>query len=323
MKLISTLIMAVSAVFLLGTGCVSNGTGSIPAESIKIPAPPPGSLKYTIAVDRFKNEAGWEAKTKIGDGFATVMTHALHESGWFTVLGDQISRQGALGEQNLTEAGRTAGGAKAPRAGRLTPAQLLVRGSITHVQDTGGKSGGIGFMGISVGGSGGKAEINITMYVIDTATGQIKASTKVVGTSKSKGMAFTYTGGALGGLTGGAGGTKKDNMGKATEDAVAKGILFLIKQLDSIVWQGTVISVHNDEILVNRGKSDGLFAGAKFDVGERKEVIDPDTGKVLDVQLKKVGVVEVLRLRDKIAYCKLSEGAGPVKKGMMFVPSGQ
>jgi len=318
--------MAATAVLLYGTGCASTGsanTSSVPVENIKIPAPPPGSLKYTISVDRFKNEAGWEAKTKVGDGFATIMTHGLHESGWFTVLGDQISRRGALNEQNLNEKERTAGGLKASRAGRLTPAQLLVRGSITHAQDTGGKSGGIGFYGIHLGGSSGKAEINVTMYVVDAATGQIKASTKVVGTSKSKGMAFAYTGGALGGLTGGAGGTKKDNMGKATEDAVAKGILFLIKQLDSIEWQGTVISVNNDEILVNRGKSDGLFAGAKFDVGERKEIVDPDTGKVLDVQLKKVGIVEVLRLRDKIAYCKLAEGAGPVMKGMMFVPAGQ
>jgi hypothetical protein len=112
-------------------------------------------------------------------------------------------------------------------------------------------------------------------------------------------------------------------MGKAIENAVAQGILFLIKQLDSVQWQGTVISVVEGEILVNRGKSDGLIAGAKFDVGERKVIVDPDTGTVLDVQLKKVGIIEVVRLRDKIAYCKLADGDGPVTKGMMIVRSGE
>jgi hypothetical protein len=50
-----------------------------------------------------------------------------------------------------------------------------------------GDGGGISFKGISLGGSKANAEVNITMYRVDSRTGQVKASTKVVGKSaKSK-----------------------------------------------------------------------------------------------------------------------------------------
>ena len=54
-------------------------------------------------------------------------------------------RGAALDEQDFAASGRTAGGKKAPATGQMTPAQLLVKGAITHVQgDTGGAGGGIG-----------------------------------------------------------------------------------------------------------------------------------------------------------------------------------
>ena len=64
-------------------------------------------------------------------------------------------------------------------------------------------SGGINIQGIQVGGSKDKAEVNITMYLVDSETGQVKASNKVVGTSARKGGRLGYFGGGLGGVTGG------------------------------------------------------------------------------------------------------------------------
>ena len=103
----------------------------------------------------------------------------------------------------LVDSGRAAKGKKAPKKGRMTPAQLLVRGSVTHVQSsTTGGSGGIRFKGIRLGGSKDSAEVNITMYLVDTETGQVKASTKVVGKSGRRGLKVGYWGSKLGGLTG-------------------------------------------------------------------------------------------------------------------------
>ena len=148
-----------------------------------------GNLRYSITVSKFPNEAGWSGQWDIGDGFTTIMTDALQQNGKFIVLGDSEMRQEAMAEQDLAASGRMAGGNKAPQVGRMTPAQLLVRGSITHVQDdTTGGSGGLSFKGISLGGSKGKAEVNITIYLVDSETGQVKASQKVVGVAGRRGL---------------------------------------------------------------------------------------------------------------------------------------
>jgi len=280
-----------------------------------------GNLRYSISVAAFPNESGWHGQWDVGDGFSTIMTAALDASDHFIVLGDTEMRGEALREQDFAASGRTAGGKKAPKTGRMTPAQLLVRGSITHVQnDTTGGKGGIGFKGVRIGGSKGKAEINITVYLEDTETGQVKASTKVIGKSGRKGLSLGYSGTALGGLTGDMAGFKKDNLGKATEDAVAQTIEFLIEQLETIPWEGTVVLAKPDKLVINRGSREGVTEGMKFEVGSIEELVDPDTGEVLDVELTKVATIQATQVKEKISYCKAVEGGSKVAKGMSFFP---
>ena len=282
---------------------------------------PEGNLRYSITVVDFENKANWQGRWNIGDGFTEIMTNALQESGWFIVLGDKQMRYEALQEQDLGASGRVAGGKKTAKIGRLTPAQLLVKGAITHVQQsTTGGSGGINIQGIQIGGSKDHAEVNITMYLVDSETGQVKASTKVVGKSERKGGRFGYFGGGLGGLTGGLSGFKKDNVGKACEDAVGQGVDFLIKQLEDIPWEGTIVLAKDGKILINRGQREGVQVGQKFNVGSVEELVDEDTGEVLDVEMTEVGVLEVIEVKEKIAYCKALEGSGEIQKGMSVHP---
>ena len=277
-----------------------------------------GNLRYSITVSKFPNEAGWSGQWDVGDGFTTIMTDALQQNGKFIVLGDSEMRQEAMAEQDLAASGRMAGGNKAPQVGRMTPAQLLVRGSITHVQDdTTGGSGGLNFKGISIGGSKGKAEVNITIYLVDSETGQVKASQKVVGVAGRRGLGVGYSGSALGGLGGNLEGFKKDNVGKACEDAVVQCVEFLEKQLESIPWQGSVMLVTDSKIVINRGTREGVAVGQKFDVGTSEDLVDPDTGEVLDSEMKTVGAVEVTEAKEKIAYCTALAG---VEKGMSITP---
>ncbi len=281
-----------------------------------------GNLRYSITVTKFKNEANWSGKWDVGDGFATIMTDALQGSGRFIVLGDSEMRKAALAEQDFVASGRTAKGSKAPKIGRMTPAQLLVRGSITHVQnETEGKSGGFGFRGIRVGGSKGQAEINITMYLVDSETGQVKASTKVVGKSGRKGVSVGYSGSQLGGLTGNMSKTKKDNVGKACEDAVMQGVQFLIEQLEDIPWQAKIALAKGSKIVLNRGTREGVAVGQRFDVGAIEELVDEDTGEVLDSEMTKVAAIEVTTVKEKIAYCKAVNGGDAIQKGMSVFPA--
>ena len=78
---------------------------------------------------------------------------------------------------------------------------------------------------LRIGGAGDTAEINATVYLVDSETGQVKASTKVVGKAGRKGASVGYSGSLLGGLGGDLAGVKNDNVGKAVEaakDAVKK-----------------------------------------------------------------------------------------------------
>ena len=277
-----------------------------------------GNLRYSVMVNKFENKANWRGQWELGDAWGTIFTDQLVQSGKFIVLGEADMRGAAMQEQDLAASGRTAGGKKAPKMGRMTPAQLLVKGAITHVQETKGGGGGFGFKGITLGGDAGSAEINITIYLVDSATGQVKASKSVIGKSGKKGLTLGYHGSALGGLTGDIGGFMKDNMGKAAMDACNQALEFLVGQLDSIPWEGSVSLVKADKLIINRGTREGVAVGMKFDVGKVEEVVDEDTGEVLDSELTKIGTVTVTEVKEKICYTTPLEGA---EKGMGVHPA--
>ena len=280
-----------------------------------------GGLKYSITVTKFENRAGWSGQWDIGDAWGAVMTDALQASGKFIVLGEKDMRGEAMAEQDLATTGRMAGGKKAPKTGQMTPAQLLVKGEITHVQSsTTGGEGGFSFKGIRLGGSGDTAEINATIYIVDSTTGQVKASKKVVGKAGRKGLSVGYSGSALGGLTGDMGGFKKDNVGKATEDAVAQAVEFLTKQLDKIPWEGSVVSAKGGKVIINRGSREGVSEGQVFVCGKSEETRDPDTGEVLDSSVEKVATLKVKTVKEKISICEATEGGNKVEKGMTVQP---
>lgn len=286
------------------------------AEESVIKAPPKGNLRYTIMVEDFSNDAGWSGKYSIGDGMTTSMTNILSKSGWFVVIAEKEMREAAMKEQDFATTGRTVTGKKSAKMGRLTSAQLLVKGSITHVQETGSQEGKLNFMGVSLGGSGGDAEINITIYLMDTTTGQVVASKDIIGNSGSSGYSLGYTGSDLGGLTGGFGGENKDNVQKAIEDASGQITNYLIDQLESIPWDATVLMAKGNKIIINRGQRDGVTVGKVFNVGEVEDLIDPDTGELLDSEMSVVGSIKVTKVKNKIAYCKPVDGAKGFVKGM-------
>lgn len=282
-----------------------------------------GNLRYSIMVNKFENKANWRGQWELGDAWGTILTDQLVQSGKFIVLGEADMRGAAMQEQDLAASGRTAGGKKAPQMGRMTPAQLLVKGAITHVQETKGGSGGFSLgkgilSGVSIGGSAGGAEINITIYICDSATGQVKASKSVIGKSGKRGIGLGYHGNKLGGLTGDLEGFEKDNMGQACTDAVAQAVEFLVAQLESIPWEGSVSLVKPDKLLINRGSREGVAVGMKFDIGKVEEIVDEDTGEVLDSEMTKIGTVVVTEVKEKISYTTPLEGA---EKGMGVHPA--
>lgn len=282
-----------------------------------------GNLRYTIQVNKFENKANWTGRWNLGDAWGTILTDQLVQSGKFIVLGEADMRGAAMAEQDLAATGRVAGGKKAPKMGRMSPAQLLVKGAITHVQETKGAGGGFGLSrgplsGLRIGADTGSAEINVTIYVVDSTTGQVKGSKSVVGKSGKKGLKLGYGGSKLGGLTGDLGGFEKDNMGLATTDAINQAMEYIIGQLEAIPWEGSVALAKDDKLIINRGTREGVTVGMKFDIGEVEEVVDEDTGEVLDSDMKKLGTVVVTEVKEKVSYTTPLAGA---EKGMGVFPA--
>ena len=303
---------------LLITGCIFSDCFAKDENEVLIPENK-GNLRYSITVTEFENKAGWHGHWDIGSGFVEIMTDALQQSGWFIVLGDKEMRSEAMKEQDFAASGRTAQGNKAPKIGRMTPAQLLVKGSITHVQsNTSGGSGGLSFRGIRIGGGKDSAEVNMTIYLVDSETGQVKASKSVIGKSDKRNVRFGFH---RSGVGGDLAGHQNDNLGKACEDAVWQATSFLIDQLEDITWSGKIMLSKPDKIIINRGEREGLKVGMAFDVGKIEELVDEDTGEVLDVDIAKIGTIEVTEVKEKLSYCKAIKGeASQFEKGMSIMP---
>ena len=269
-------------------------------------------LRYSIMVSKFQNRSNWRGQWRLGDAWGAILTDSLNNSGRFIVLGEKDMRRDALAEQDFAASSRAAGGGKKVVKGQMTPAQLLIKGDITHFDPgTAGGGGGFGIKGFKIGVKGGTTEINAVMYIVDSSTGQVVASKKVYGKITKKGLSI---GVYKSGFSGNIGGFKKTNEGKAMEMAIDQGVEFLISKLEEMPWTGTVILVKKKKIYINRGEREGVSVGQAFNVGELEILRDTDTGEVLDQEMELSGKIEVVKIKKKIAICKVLEG--DVQKGM-------
>jgi hypothetical protein len=117
------------------------------------------------------------------------------------------------------------------------------------------------------------------------------------------------------------GGFMKDNVGKATADAVNQAVEFLTKQLESIPWEGSVVAVKGDRITINRGSREGVSEGLLLDVGQVEEVRDPDTGEMLDSDMTKVATIKVTSVKEKISYAEAQESGKKIEAKMAVQPA--
>lgn len=293
----------------------------VPVVTLAAPDMPAGAatggLRYTVSVAKFENKSGWRGQWDIGDGWGIIMTDILQQTGKFIVLGESDMRTEAMKEQDFAASGRTTQGAITPGIGNMTPAQILVKGAITHVQhNTSGGGGGVSIGGVTLGGASSNSQINVTMYMVHTSTGQILASKSVIGKANKSGGFIGYSGNGWGA---GAGGFKSDNLGKATENAVQQGVQWMIEQLPKITWRGNVIMVKDGSIYINRGTREGVADGMEFVIGSAEALRDPSTGEVLDVSFTEVGRITINSVKEKIAIGSLTSGNPELIKQGMFV----
>ena len=182
----------------------------------------------------------WGGNWDIGKGIADLIVDGLVEDGTYRVI-ERKRLDAILAEQNFSNSDRAdPSAASVAKIGKALGVKYLIVGSITKFgtekkgMGVGGGAFGGGKLGIGrVGTEKGKANVAVTVRMIDSSTGEIMASAKGDGTSQRSGLMLG--GGGFGGGGGGAGGfsmTSSDYretiLGEATEAAVKQVVEKLV-----------------------------------------------------------------------------------------------
>jgi curli biogenesis system outer membrane secretion channel CsgG len=301
-------------------GCEMLNIGTKTSDSdAKMGLPPYTGIKHAIGCLDFKNDSGWHGEWEIGNNLSIMLESALFDSGRFVVV-ERENLKDVIAEQDLSSSGRAAPSKKVAQTGLIRPARYLASGAVTVCESSqAGTGGGISFMGVSLGGSKGTAQITIIAKLIDSTTGEIVAKKSITGKagSVSGRVGFNYRG-----LSTDLGGFQKTPLGEAAQDCINQAGLFFAVSMEKMPAEGSVADVMEDgQVIINRGSKYGIASGARFDIAEEgRPIVDPDSGEVLDYTKGKVlGELEVTTVRDKVSYCKMVGGATP-KKGAVVTP---
>ncbi|HEY8549038.1 MAG TPA: CsgG/HfaB family protein [Vicinamibacterales bacterium] len=222
--------------------CARAATMAVAALVLAVPAQAQSS-RPTVAILDLEYGAvqrWWEGNWDIGKGIADLIVDGLLEDGTYRVI-ERKRLDAILAEQNFSNSDRADPSAAAvAKIGKALGVKYLLVGSITKFgteQSKKGGGGGIfGRAGIGLGNVGvqkGKANVAVTVRMVDTTTGEIMASAKGEGTSKRSGLllgggGFGRGGGALGGVEMTSSDYRETILGEATEMAVQEVVQKLV-----------------------------------------------------------------------------------------------
>jgi curli biogenesis system outer membrane secretion channel CsgG len=296
-----------------------------------------GQAKKTMSIENFDYSTVMTAvqsifgtQQNIGQGIQAMMTKRIAEDGRFTVVERRKTNE-LLKEQDFAASNRVKQGTGA-RIGQIKGADLTLLGDIVVFgRDDRKVSGGVGAIvpgaGAIVGGSKAdfKAVVVLDYRIVDVETSEVVATGEARGESKrtSKGFGAALLAGPA--LVGGGMSMNSSNfgetiIGEATMDAVNK----LAEQVKTGAVTGgasdrtddldaRVADVSGNSITINAGAAAGLKVGQTFTIYHKgKEIKDPSTGEVLDVQTTPIGQLTITTVRDRIAIGNYNGATPPV-----------
>ncbi|GJL77268.1 MAG: hypothetical protein NPINA01_02570 [Nitrospinaceae bacterium] len=281
----------------------------------KKPAIQKAQFRKTIAVAKFENRTTAAGQINLGSGMADQLTNALVQSGNFVVL-ERRGIADVLYEQDFARSKRAQDSTTAG-TGKMVPAQILIKGSITEFQlQEAGLGAGVSYKGFSVGGESSIAHLALILRIIDTTTGRVLDSVRLEGKAEGKGYKFgvSYMGVGIDG-------EKFDNtaLSKAVQKVIDKGVERIANHLNQIPFQGKVIWMEGDSCYTNIGSRNQVHGGDLFDVySPGDELIDPDTGEQLGSLKKKVGTVVISSPQKKFSKAFAANGE-ILKKGYILM----
>ncbi|HHT9153901.1 MAG TPA: CsgG/HfaB family protein, partial [Candidatus Hypogeohydataceae bacterium YC40] len=290
----------------------------------------PSALRKTIAVADFENKSNYKGSVEkekksngiqkqVPVGMADQLTEALVKSGRFIVL-DRSMLKDVLKEQERALSGlatkvtdeQNQDLVGAAKAGELTRAQILVKGSITEFDPAEkGDAHAFSFSILSLGSAKQTAHVEVIIYLIDTTTGQVIDSKRAEGRQESEASAFS-----IGDEDAGWGKEtyKQTPIGQAIQQAINDAVEYITSRLIQEPWHGRVVKVKNKgrRVFINSGSRSGIQMGMEFDVSTGEEMVDPESGVKLGMSLEPVCRIKVAKVDENFADCMVIDDAGYV-----------
>ncbi len=290
-------------------------------------APQANAAGPKVAVLNFSTQgltSNWYGNFEPGVALSDLVTDNLVNTGKFDVL-DRKNLDSTLQEHKLSASGEI-DPTTAISAGRLVGARYLISGNILQFAHTGSSGAGAGGLigGIAGGIIGGvrsdRVTLKVAVRVVDAQTGRIVQSYSA---EKSE-TATSISGGGFSGYT--AGGYSNSNfvsssMGHLINDEA----IDIVNHLDPGKFTagpaapsltGRVIDVDGSNIIINIGANRGVSVGAYFDVVKVKQVRDPDSGHMLNVN-ENVGKIQIMSVNADSAVGRIV--AGHIVAGLSVV----
>ncbi len=275
-------------------------------------------------------QAIFGTQQNIGQGIQAMLVKRVSQDGKYTVV-ERRKVANIMKEQDFAASNRVKQGTGA-RVGQIRGANLTLMGDIVVFgrDDRKTSAGGGVFVGGAGGGAGGykgeaKAVVVLDYRIVDTETSEVVASGEARGESKrtSKGFgAGMFVGGVGvgGGFNMASSNFAETIIGEATMDAVDKlSVDINMRPLNGGAedrandLDARVADVSGTSITINAGTTAGLAPGQTFTIYHKgKEIKDPTTGEVLDVQTTPIGQLTITVVRDRISMGNYNGSAAPV-----------
>ena len=274
-------------------------------------------LKHAIGCKDFENDAGWSGRWDLGRNLTAMLESALYDTGRFVLVEREKLRDVML-EQDLVASGRAAKAKSVAKTGVIRPAKYIATGSVTEVsQNQSGASGGISTPFGRIGGKASDTRVAIIVKLVDTSTSEIVAKERIEGVAGKKGLDLSNIRIPGTSTSVDMGGFKKDPLGQAAQDCINQAAKFIAIQMETFPFEGSVIKVDGDEVLINRGSEFGVEPGQMLVMEtEGETLIDPSTGAVLGVEDgDQIGTMKVTKVREKFSYCQVTDGEKSPARG--------
>jgi curli biogenesis system outer membrane secretion channel CsgG len=309
------------------------------ATSLMLPNPAMASAKRRVAILPFEYGAvSSEVGTvDVGKGITSLLITKLVEDGTYSVVERQVL-DSMLKEQNLSVSDR-ADPSTACKIGKLLSVDAIIVGTVTQFgfetknMNIGGAASvatgfipyGGGFGLGSLGSHKSKVRVAVDARLCDINTSEILGVAHGIGESKRSGMSLW--GGGGGGWSGGGGGFDFGSSGFASSiagEATMQAVDSMGSELVALAAKipdnqsvaaasvtGKVADVQGTQVTVNVGKNNGLKSGDSIQIERAyKQILDPDTGKVLKELSNTIAVVTLNDVDASVSTGNIIKGSG-------------